>query len=92
MDGYRCTNRRYNTPLISEFADYLGLPLWFVGGAIGLVATSIVLAILIGKFKGHGVVITTSVLGMAIINWTIFAWPLWAAVVVGIGFLWGMMR
>ncbi|NIS80073.1 MAG: hypothetical protein GTO14_07665 [Anaerolineales bacterium] len=78
--------------LIDEFANYLGMHAWFVGGLIGIVAICLVLGIAIWKFRSSGIMTTILILGVAVINWQLFYWPVWAAVVTAIGFLWGLNR
>ncbi|MFQ5839063.1 MAG: hypothetical protein ACE5HJ_09845 [Thermoplasmata archaeon] len=78
--------------LIPDFASYLGLPLWFVGGVIGLVAVGIVLAVAIYKFRIRGLALALTVAGVSAINWLLFAWPLWAVVVTAVAILWEVVR
>lgn len=59
---------------------------------MGLVALSIVLVVIVTKFRGSGIVTTFSILAICVINWALFTWPLWASIVVGASLVWGLIR
>lgn len=74
--------------LIDDFAAYVELPVWFAGGLLGLAILFIVLAISLKLFRAQGLMVTVITLAILMVNITIFAWPFWPAVVVGVTLLW----
>ncbi len=57
-----------------------GAPAWFAGGLAGLIIFIAVIPIMIHKFKVGGMTLSIIGLFLAVMNFLVFEWPLWASI------------
>ena len=68
--------------VIGVLADQLGVPVWFMGGILGLAMFLIALA-LMGRFKFKSPASSMLTLALSVIYIFLFAWPFWIPLILG---------
>lgn len=68
--------------LIEDLATFMEMPVWFVGGFVGLAAMLIIMAFFMRFLKVRGLFLSATVMAVMFLNILIFAWPLWPVFVI----------
>ncbi len=77
--------------MLTPFLDGLwGLPMWFVGGLIGLVVNVAALMLMTYYLRVEGPMLGVMTVGLCVTGWVLFAWPLWPTALVAASVLWQM--
>lgn len=75
--------------MLSPFLDGLwGMPMWFIGGAIGLVVVVASLMVMAYYARMEGPILGWMAVILCVMAALLFAWPLWPIAVVGASVLW----
>lgn len=78
--------------VLTPFLDgAFGLPMEFVGVAIGLIVSVLALMLLAFFFRIEGPVLGWFAVVLCVMNFVLFAWPLWPIAVVGVTALWQLV-
>lgn len=78
--------------VLTPFLDGLfGMPMEFIGVAIGLIVSVLVLMLLAFFGRLEGPVMGWMAVILCVMNFILFAWPLWPIAVVGVTALWQMV-
>lgn len=70
--------------IVQWLVDLSGTPAWFVGGLAGLTIFIAIYVIMVRFGHMKGIMLASMGLFLAVINFVVFEWPIWAAVVAGI--------
>lgn len=71
--------------------DLFGMPMEFIGVAIGLIVSILSLMLLAFFGRMEGPILGWMAVVFCVMNFVLFAWPLWPIAVVGVTALWQMV-